>query len=222
VFLEIEGMKKEHVVYIKMNKPFISETGNRLWAGETWYTLNNIPQIKGEPGKALIKKNNLLLPEEEKDGWKVLFDEQMLKHGIRYSDNSHENFEMEIEWKADEGADGGIFYRVPQGSTVQQLKQFPEMQIADDENNHASKESPKHLSGGVGGRLSPAYKLYRPGEFNHSRLIVKGDSAEHWLNGTRVVKYKTTDKKSGHIALVVEKGNVTFRNARIRQLNTGK
>ena len=28
------------------------------------------------------------------------------------------------------------------------------------------------------------------GEFNHSRLVVRGGVVEHWLNGTRVVRYE--------------------------------
>ena len=33
VFLHIAGMKKEHVIYIKINRPFISESDQGLWAG---------------------------------------------------------------------------------------------------------------------------------------------------------------------------------------------
>ncbi len=43
VFLELSGMKKEHVIYIKIKKPFTSSTGDKLWTGDAWYTLNNIP-----------------------------------------------------------------------------------------------------------------------------------------------------------------------------------
>jgi len=36
--------------------------------------------------------------------------------------------------------------------------------------------------------ISPAKDASRPvGEFNHSRLVVKGDHIEHWLNGEKVV-----------------------------------
>ncbi len=36
--------------------------------------------------------------------------------------------------------------------------------------------------------ISPAKDATKPvGEFNHSRLLVKGDHVEHWLNGEKVV-----------------------------------
>jgi len=44
VFLEIVGMKKEHVVHILMKEHFASVNDNDLWNAEAWYTLNNIPQ----------------------------------------------------------------------------------------------------------------------------------------------------------------------------------
>jgi cytochrome c len=42
--LEIPGLKKEHVIYIRLPKEMKSDGNRSLWSSETWYTLNNIPQ----------------------------------------------------------------------------------------------------------------------------------------------------------------------------------
>ncbi len=52
VFLQVAGMKPKHVVYLRLNKAqVLSETGNPLWSTEAWYTLNRIPDQKGELSK---------------------------------------------------------------------------------------------------------------------------------------------------------------------------
>lgn len=43
IFLEIEGIKENKVVYIHIKKPFKSETGQSLWSTETWYTMTKKP-----------------------------------------------------------------------------------------------------------------------------------------------------------------------------------
>jgi cytochrome c len=42
--LEMDGLKKEHVVYFLLPETLESERGQLLWSGEAWYTLNNIPE----------------------------------------------------------------------------------------------------------------------------------------------------------------------------------
>jgi len=44
LYLEIPGLKKEHVVYLRIPDHFQSAEGQKLWSSETWYTLNNIPE----------------------------------------------------------------------------------------------------------------------------------------------------------------------------------
>ena len=44
VFLEIPGLKKEHVVYFRLPEYIQSAGGQSLWSSEAWYTLNNIPE----------------------------------------------------------------------------------------------------------------------------------------------------------------------------------
>jgi cytochrome c len=41
LLLDIKGMKKEHVIYLRLPADLNSETGHALWSSEAWYTLNN-------------------------------------------------------------------------------------------------------------------------------------------------------------------------------------
>ncbi len=75
VFLELEGMKPGHVIYIRLKDPFRSASGQSLWTTECWYTLNAIP--KNLPGfKRVVPPPSLntLSAEEKEQGWQLLFD----------------------------------------------------------------------------------------------------------------------------------------------------
>ncbi len=76
VFLELDGMKSNHMVYIKINTPFSSALGHEIWSTEAWYTMNQIPT--GEPGFKTSAPPatavNTLSAFEKAAGWKSLFD----------------------------------------------------------------------------------------------------------------------------------------------------
>jgi len=76
VFLEMDGMKKEHLVYIHLPNNWISSQGHEIWSTECWYTLNNIPtETGGFQGEAPASQApNTLSDAEKADGWKLLFD----------------------------------------------------------------------------------------------------------------------------------------------------
>ncbi len=82
VFLELDGMKEDHMIYVHLDKHFISRKGNQLWSNEAWYTLNKIPTDK--PGFTAAKRspwiNNALTEAEKADGWKLLFDGKSMEH----------------------------------------------------------------------------------------------------------------------------------------------
>ncbi len=76
VFLELEGMRDDHVVYVRLKNHFVSEEEHSLWSTEAWYTMNKIPGNKpGKKSETLVTKQNNMLTELEKEqGWKLLFD----------------------------------------------------------------------------------------------------------------------------------------------------
>jgi cytochrome c len=76
VFLELDGMKDDHVIYVLLKNHFVSENSNSLWSTEAWYTMNKIPEnLPGEKNTlAYTPKDNELTPNEKAAGWELLFD----------------------------------------------------------------------------------------------------------------------------------------------------
>jgi mono/diheme cytochrome c family protein len=56
-FLELAELTPEEVLHIRMTPSLQSESKQKLWAGEFWYTINHIPANK--PGRVLPKPGGL-------------------------------------------------------------------------------------------------------------------------------------------------------------------
>ncbi|MEM6336387.1 MAG: family 16 glycoside hydrolase, partial [Bacteroidota bacterium] len=79
VFLELDGMREGHVVYIRLADGFMSEAGRGLWTTEAWYTLNEIPNgRRGFANQSIAEPTvpNTLTEAEQAAGWTLLFDGQ--------------------------------------------------------------------------------------------------------------------------------------------------
>ena len=73
-----------------------------------------------------------------------------------------------------------------------------EYQILDNARNPDARNGADHLTVARYDIAAPARDATRPvGEFNRSRLVVKGNHAEHWLNGVKVVD---TNLNASHAA----------------------
>jgi cytochrome c len=82
VFLEIAGLKPQHVVYLRLRNLPISELGHELWTTETWYTLNAIPAdnfgtVAARPPYT-PPADNTLTEKEKAAGWQLIFNGQNL------------------------------------------------------------------------------------------------------------------------------------------------
>ena len=154
-----------------------------------------------------------------------------------------DNFEFSVEWKLPKGGNSGIKYLVSESlpPTGKSGVSF-EYQVLDDDNHPDAKEGiAGNRTAGSLYDLIPASKdkkLKPIGEFNQTRIVVKGNHIEHWLNGVKVVefergsedlkqriaqsKFKTTkgfgEIAKGHILLQDHGDAVCFRNIKIRAL----
>src|SRR5258708_2538655 len=63
-----------------------------------------------------------------------------------------------------------------------------EYQLTDDQANPDARSNPKHTAGALYDMVPPATAAAHPaGAFNHSRILLRGNHVEHWLNGAKVV-----------------------------------
>ncbi len=63
-----------------------------------------------------------------------------------------------------------------------------EYQLIDNERHPDAAEGADRTAGAIYGLAAPSDQVARPvGEFNQSRILLRGNHIEHWLNGTKVV-----------------------------------
>jgi Domain of Unknown Function (DUF1080) len=123
-------------------------------------------------------------------GWHVV-DGTLAKEGAvdeLITRKEYGNFELELDWKIGESGNSGVFYR---GTREYDHIYWsgPEYQLLDDAN---APDGRSRLTA-----AASAYAIYpaaagvvKPfGEWNTTRLIVKGTHVEHWLNGQLMVAY---------------------------------
>jgi hypothetical protein len=160
---------------------------------------------------------NTLTTEEQKQGWRLLFDGHSTSGWRNYKSDSirgwqavdgaltrvgrggdiitadkYADFELVLEWKlSPEGNPGnsGIFYRASEDSSAIYWN-APEMQILDDA-RHGDGRTPLTSTGSNYALDGVAHGHAKPvGEWNTVRIVVNGNHVEHWLNGTKVVQYE--------------------------------
>lgn len=151
--------------------------------------------------------------------------------------NQFDDFELSIEWKISPGGNSGIMYHVTEDHEAPYLS-GPEYQIIDDEGFTQKLEEWQK----TGADYAMYAALSRPtkpvGEFNKSRIVVKGSHREYWLNEQKILEFeawtsdweqrKETGKwrnemdygrsRNGHICLQDHGSGVWFRNIKIRRL----
>ena len=152
------------------------------------------------------------------------------------------DFEFSWEWKIAEKANSGVKYFVDEKRADKKGKVFKsaighEYQMLDDA--AYAKLGPKHFTASWYEVMEPRGAGVKPlGEFNQSRILVRGKHVEHWLNGVKVVAFETdspeslagiaaskfkdvpgfADKIPTPILLQDHGGGAWFRNLKIRAL----
>ncbi len=113
--------------------------------------------------------------------------------------DEYEDFDLEFEWRVAPGANSGIKYliqamatdhvRNAHGQFLHETTLGFEFQLVDD-TSPAGADNPMHVSGALYNYLAPSERAANPaGEWNTGRLVVRGNTAEHWINGRRVLAY---------------------------------
>ena len=215
------------------------------------------------PLRAQEPAPNTLTAAERSAGWRLLFDGTNTKgwRGFRMktmpagwqavagnltrvgpaadiiTDDQYANFELAIDWQISPRGNSGIMYRVTEADS-DSYQTGPEMQVLDDAGHHDGL-SRLTAAGSVYGLYPAPEGVVRPaGQWNQARIVVKGDSVQHWLNGVlmaeyvlgspdwaaRVAKSKFAQwpgygkAKKGYIALQDHGDWVAYRNIKIRVL----
>ncbi|MCH8807412.1 MAG: DUF1080 domain-containing protein [Planctomycetes bacterium] len=176
-------------------------------------------------------------------GWEI--EDQCLKveakgkGGDIITREQYGDFELVLEWRVSAKANSGIMYRVIEKHSTS-WQTGPEYQILDDA-GYGDSLKPGQMSGALYDLYEPSSaKAMKPtGEFNRTRIRLKDNLLQHWLNGVKVVECRTDGDEwskriaaskfgkykgfglqpRGHIALQEHGHDVWFRNIRIRDLS---
>jgi hypothetical protein len=192
-------------------------------------------------GRSLSGWRSFKKSEAPTQGWVV--EEGLLKKkkGVRGGDilttRTFGDFDLEWEWKIEPGGNNGVKYFIleERGSAIGH-----EYQLIDDEGHPDGRMGAKRTTASFYDVLPPSADkpLKKPGEWNHSRVLVQGNQVEHWLNGAKVLQYELGSpavlsavqqskfktvagfgtKQRGHILLTDHQDECWFRNLRIREL----
>lgn len=210
---------------------------------------------------------NTLSAAEQREGWRLLFDGASLAgwrgyrrpdlpaQGWRVRDGMIEkiggekggdivtagtfgDFEFAWEWRLGPAGNNGVKYFVTEERPAAPGHEY---QMIDDAGHADAKAGAKRTTAAFYDVLPPAPgKPLKPaGEWNQSRIIVRGNQVEHWLNGVRVLAYELGsdavkaalaqskfkdqprfgEKIRGHLMLTDHADACWFRNLKLRPLD---
>ena len=116
------------------------------------------------------------------------------KGGHIITKHEYGDFDLSFDWKIAEGGNSGLKYRVRKydGKTL-----GLEYQILDDPNTKEG-QNPDKIKNSAGSLYdikepNDKKKLNPTGEYNHARIVVRGNSIQHWMNGELIVSITVGD-----------------------------
>ena len=112
------------------------------------------------------------------------------------SDQSFDNFELNLEWKISKGGNNGLFYTVKEDLKYDEIwKTSPEMQVMDNE-GHRDGLIYTHRAGDLYDLIAADPIRVKPyGQWNKVRIIKNGGKIEQWLNGAMVVSFDVNSEE---------------------------
>jgi hypothetical protein len=218
-----------------------------------------------QPGPATQAAPNTLTPAEKAAGWQLLFDGRSLDAWRGYrrdtlpesgwdivdgtlrtipkvkgadliTRKTFHDFEFSWEWRVAPRGNNGVKYFV-----TEERPKSPghEYQMIDDAGYPGRLTSRQFTAAFYDVLPAAADKPIRPaGEWNSSRIVVRGTRVEHWLNGRNVLTYELGseavkaglaaskfkghpgfgEKIAGHLMLTYHQDECWFRNLKIREI----
>lgn len=208
--------------------------------------------------------DNQLTAAEKSAGWQLLFDGKTMTGWRTYAnrpaggwevvdgtlhaiakvkgaelitEKKFRDFEFAWEWKLPPAGNNGVKYFVTEARTKSPGHEY---QMLDDNAHPDAKFGAHRQTASFYEVLPPAADkpLKKIGEWNSSKIVVKGKTVEHWLNGKNVLTYELGseavkagiakskfkndagfgDKIDGHIMLTYHQDDCWYRNIKIREL----
>ena len=98
------------------------------------------------------------------------------------------DYEFTFEWRLNAGGNSGVKYFIDERRKGAIGHEY---QLLGPTSEEEALKDLKHATGSFYDVLPPSTNALPrpPGAWNQSRIIVQGDSVEHWLNGQRVLAY---------------------------------
>src|SRR5215831_12644045 len=231
-----------------------------LFDGKTYHGWED-PTKKSPPGDSFVIEDGCL-----KSVPHARIEEDLFTKG------TYRDFELVLDWKIAPAGNSGVKYRIQDrvmlidevkgvkfedranASMKNRRTDRPakgqeyvigfEYQVLDNEKNPDARRGTNHQAGALYDMISPTKDATHPvGQFNHSRLVVKGDHVQHWLNGEKVVDGSLNDpgvaqgtgarwgadspvykllvehpKKDCQISLQNHSSDALFKNIKIRKM----
>ena len=152
--------------------------------------------------------------------------------------DTFDQFELTLDWRISTGGNSGVKYFVLEDRDA---AIGPEYQIIDDERHPDAKIGPKRQTSAFYDVLEAHQRPVKPAEqLNQARIIVRGETVEHWLNGTRVLQYRLNSPEllqaidaskfrgierfgklqKGHILLQDHGDRVWYQNIKLRRITS--
>lgn len=208
--------------------------------------------------------DNELTNDERAAGWRLLFDGKTFAgwrgflnapitgwevrdgtlHAIAkttgvnlVTEKTFQDFELTWEWKLPFAGNNGVKYFVTEARPKAPGHEY---QMLDDKNHPDGKIGPRRQTAAFYDVLPPAAnkRLNPPGQWNASKILVRGNHVEHWLNGDRVLAYELGspevkaalaqskfakeagfgDKITGRLMLTYHSDDCWYRSLKVREL----
>lgn len=148
-----------------------------------------------------------------------------------------DNFELTLEWKISKAGNSGIMYHVTEAYDAA-YESGPEYQLIDDDDFPEKLEDWQKTGADYAMYTTTSRPTKPVGEYNLTKIVVKGSHREYWLNGAKVLEFEawTPDwnkrkmegkwkdapgygmAKTGFICLQDHGSEIWFRNIKIKKL----